>query len=665
MSNLLKSKFFLGALVVAVMFVGAVAVKATPAKAECSTGTATLKVGSTGEAVKCLQAGVGAIADGVFGPATKAKVATWQASVGLTVDGVFGPMSRAKFTGGMGGTYPAGCMSSSGFSTTTGLPCTTAGTFPAGCTSAVGYSPTTGAKCDSTGTTTGPLTGNAGSITVTALSTYGDEQVGENESDVKLAAFEVEADNGSDISISSMKVELNQQNTADSEDVDDYMKSVSIWMGSTKVGEADVTTFAESSSGHVWTKSVSLTNAVVKAGETVKFYVAVTALANLDSGDMDSDDWQIGVSNIRFLDGDGVVTTESLTLDIDDNVIDDTVEEEFDFASFATAGDVELKVALKTGSAAEAINEAHVINVESGTTDTDDVKVLNFTLKAEGSDLNVSEIPVLFTTTGEADEAVILIAAKLWHDGEEVASETVPTGGAVTFDGLDIDITDGDSEEFTVTVDLQDLTGALDAGDTVKAELTATEVDAIVAEDESGEELAAGDLTGTAAGEASATYDSGIMVDLVSVAATVTNDGDAGVATSSQTGSFSITFDVTAFDDDMRLDDNAIEDTAAPFDVVTQLSYSITDTANDATQSPSMTSSTGATHDTESFLIEEDQTERFTVTVAITPTSSGFFSVKLEGLGWTAGNTDAAGANIFTFGLDDFKTGDLYLVEYD
>src|SRR3989344_6140945 len=115
----------------------------------------------------------------------------------------------------------------------------------------------------------------------------------------------------------------------------------------------------------------------------------------MDSGDMDSDDWQIGVSNVRFVDGEGVVTTESLTLDIDDNAVDDDVEEEFDFASFATAADVELKVALKTAD--DEINEAHVINVETGTTDTDDVEILSFTLEAEGSDINVSEIPVIFT----------------------------------------------------------------------------------------------------------------------------------------------------------------------------------------------------------------------------------------------------------------------------
>lgn len=648
----------MGVMVVAVMFVGVVALDANTASAECSI-TTTLRVGSSGDQVKCLQTAVGAIPDGSFGPATKAKVATWQATVGLSADGVFGPMSLAKLmgamTGGSGALCPNGMLLSNNCAAapvTGGALCPNGMLLANNCAAGAG-------------TPSGPLTGGAGDITISALSTYGDEQVGEDEENVKVLAFEIEADDGSDVDITSVKVELNQQDTSNSEDMSDYMSSVSVWMGSTKVGEAKESDFSEAT-GHVWSKSIALDNAVIKAGDTEKFYLAVSGLSNLDSGDINDDDWQIGVSSVRFVDAEGVSTTESLTLDIDDNAVDETLEEEFDFASFATAADVELKAALKSGTTAAAINEAHVINAETGAVDTEDVDLLSFTLKATGSDINVAEIPVIFTAidsaAGALDEATVFTSARLVYGGEVVSTKDVPTGGVVTFDDLDIDISEGDTEDFLVVVDLQDLTGALDPGDQVKAELDGTRVDLIDASDESGEDLAAGDLTGTAMGEYAVAYDSGIMVKLVSVESVVTNDGDAGVATSTQTGSFKVTFDVTAFDDDMRLDDDAAVDTA-PFTTVTQLSYS--EVGSPATSVPSFASSTGATHDTESFLVEEDTTERFTLTVAMTPTSSGFFSMKLEGLGWTAGSADAVGANIFTFGLDDFKTGDLYLVEYD
>ena len=60
-------------------------------------GIKTLKVGSKGEAVKILQALVGATVDGFFGSMTKAKVMIWQTNNGLTADGLFGNMSKAKF----------------------------------------------------------------------------------------------------------------------------------------------------------------------------------------------------------------------------------------------------------------------------------------------------------------------------------------------------------------------------------------------------------------------------------------------------------------------------------------------------------------------------------------------------------------------------------------
>src|ERR1035437_10081164 len=196
MSNLLKSKFLLGVMVVAALFVGVVAVNpASAAAANCSI-TTTLKVGSKGAQVQCLQTALGLTADGSFGPKTKAAVVAFQKNAGLVADGIFGAKSRAQWmaNNGVGATVsflppgctsasgfsnvtggacyavnantfaPAGCTNASGFSPTTGGACyavssTNANTFPAGCTNASGFSPTTGASC-STGAVnqqTGPL----------------------------------------------------------------------------------------------------------------------------------------------------------------------------------------------------------------------------------------------------------------------------------------------------------------------------------------------------------------------------------------------------------------------------------------------------------------------------------------------------------------------------
>jgi putative chitinase len=67
-----------------------------PTRAPISAATtATLRRGSTGDAVKQMQRKLGIAADGDFGPGTEAAVKKWQAANGLTADGVVGPKTLA------------------------------------------------------------------------------------------------------------------------------------------------------------------------------------------------------------------------------------------------------------------------------------------------------------------------------------------------------------------------------------------------------------------------------------------------------------------------------------------------------------------------------------------------------------------------------------------
>lgn len=58
-----------------------------------------IQVGSTGDAVKLVQAAIGANPDGNFGPVTKTQVVKWQKAKGLTADGVVGPTTWAAMFG--------------------------------------------------------------------------------------------------------------------------------------------------------------------------------------------------------------------------------------------------------------------------------------------------------------------------------------------------------------------------------------------------------------------------------------------------------------------------------------------------------------------------------------------------------------------------------------
>src|SRR5262249_39879290 len=77
-----------------------------------------LSIGSSGAAVKQLQAKLGGAADGAFGPQTAAAVRAFQQSHGLPVTGLVGPLTRAALGTGGG-------ESSASSSTSTSTPSTT------------------------------------------------------------------------------------------------------------------------------------------------------------------------------------------------------------------------------------------------------------------------------------------------------------------------------------------------------------------------------------------------------------------------------------------------------------------------------------------------------------------------------------------------------------
>jgi hypothetical protein len=497
------------------------------------------------------------------------------------------------------------------------------------------------------GGNTGDLEGGAGDVTITLNSTYSAEDVGEGASDVEVMSFDVEADDGSDVRVTSVKIELQQTVGTNSEDITDYLSEVGVYMGSTLVGEADTDEFTESSDRY--SKSITLSNAVVRAGETEEFVVKVTALDNLDSADIDDDAFDVELDSLRFIDAEGVTTTETPAAD--------AIDQAFDVDTFSTANDVELIVALNEDE--DDINDAHVINVDDAD-DTDEAEVLAFTLEAgDDSDVNVEELAVNVDVTGAANVDDMITGISLWDGDTKLDSAVV--GSAVgadetyTFEDLDIDVEAGEMVDLMIKVDFKSTGDVdLDAGDTIAVQISATEADLIEATDETGEDLGTGDLTGTAVGSAHEVRDIGMEVELVSVDADIssTSDGTAGV---SDAGTFTITFDVTAFDGDVYIDKTA--PLAAGGSGESDLGVTGTGTVVATISSP-----TGATEGTNGFLVDEGTTERFTVTTNITATASGFFAVELDDIVYAL--TDIDGNLSYDFNLDDFKTGQVFLRDF-
>ncbi|MEZ4156351.1 MAG: hypothetical protein R3B52_00020 [Candidatus Paceibacterota bacterium] len=212
------------------------------------------------------------------------------------------------------------------------------------------------------------------------------------------------------------------------------------------------------------------------------------------------------------------MVTDTTTGDItvgNDNTTTDTGERGFSFTTFATASDLEVKF----DEDDDSINDAHVIDIDDAD-DTDNVEIFSFEIEIEGdSDVTMDDLPVDFYSVG-ADVDELVSSVSLWYDGDEIATENMTiaaTNGTTTFDDLDLELEAGETHKFVVKADFEPTSANnVDNGDTIQALISSANRGNADLEDETGENVASGDRTGTATGEAHAIYDSGIMVDYVS-----------------------------------------------------------------------------------------------------------------------------------------------------
>lgn len=583
-----------------------------------TTFTMDLTLGSTGSEVTALQNfliskghSIAAGATGYFGAQTQAALAAFQAANGISpAAGYFGPITRAKVNG-MGGS--------------------------------------TGSTGGSTGST--GLEGGAGSVdSYTLLSSLNNEEVGEDEEDVEVAGLEIEADDGSDLEITAVRLVFDE-GTAGS-DFEDYASEVSIWLDGEEVGRTDADKFNDDND---WTKTVSLDKgAIIKAGDTSELVVAVSGMSNLDSADQ-GDTWTVDFRQIRFVDADGATISEDPT----------TATRTFSFEAFATAVDAELKI----NEDDQDVNDARTIEVDA-TADTNDVPLMSFTLEAKGdSDLEIKNFGVSVVVTGATNTDDVLSNLTLWIDGDEVASADTVSGAGTSefynFDDVDTTISAGDKVSAEFRGDFLSIADALDEGDTISLTLgeEQTDVAAVVdVEDESGEQLVDADISGSVSAGAFELRSVGIMVTFVSASEVVTAQDSAD----NDTGTFKIKYNVEAFGDTVYVDDSAAPTIAASIPDATIATDGVryllekdgTATVADVSDTVTYTTSGGASAGTNAVRLDEGEDADFTLTAVRTnnsdSTDNGIFRVLLKAIGWAT--TDTTTFNVYDFNLEDFKT---------
>ncbi len=627
-TNYINKKILLGSVVALFLVIGAFSISANTASANCSI-TTTLRAGSRGAEVQCLQTIVGINPDGAFGPLTKARVIAWQANNGLVADGVFGPMSRAVWMGYVFNpiTYPAGCTSNMGYSSTTGLSCSGSVNLPAGCysgnafsvttglpcsivslplgcTTIMGYSPTTGIKCDSevspNTNSSSLLQGGAGDISISSTSVDVEKEVAEEKTE-KVLAFRVEAED-SDVRLTNLRVIVENNNTANSNRRPDrYMSEIQIMMGNKKV--ASISPADMTRDGDVYSKSITLDNAIVREGLSARenFYVLFKALNSIDSDDMDAD-WGVGIESIRFIDGAGLVTTYGSNVNIFSG---SPANHGIKFIDPATSGEVRLRTSLGSNNPSERSIQVNEF------TNTNDVILLEFRLEAESAGMEVESIDIDITS-GTENISDILADLKLMRGNTTLADVTAfsnSTTQTVTFDLYDtLVIDEDDTETLKVVARILRQDGNFLSGEKIRVSV---DTDGIEVEDSNGNEIV--NFIGSANGYNQTLFVNGADIDFVSSTSNTTNQNNTS-------RDFVLVFDVLAIGEDLEIDRSVFNNQGSASQDLMDIDYAI---SGSGTNSSSTSLSSNASLSGNVYKVFEGQTRRFTLTVNVTTDTTG------------------------------------------
>lgn len=337
-----------------------------------------------------------------------------------------------------------------------------------------------------------------------------------------VLAFEVEIEG--DVEINRVDVYAAEDGAA-SEDAEDYFVEASLWVDGDKVATLDVDDFHQDDhnvlglAGDDYRLRFSSLDLVFSDGDEPEFQVAFEVVNNLDSADL-ATDWDVEVDSIRYVDGQGFTDSE-------DSI---GVADTFDFDEEEMA---ELDISESTDNP-----DSTTLKIDDGDDESDEFTVFIFEIEEEnGVDVNVDEMTLTITTTGNVNEGEVVDEAILYHGSTELASENVNNGGVVVFENLDVDIAGDATEEFSLGLIFN---GSDDAGTTTDVTVAFTSLDE--AEDANGNDEGDMTITGTPSSE---THDLRTVVPEVSDTSFEVDRNEAGDA-----GTISFTFTVGAEDDD-------------------------------------------------------------------------------------------------------------------
>jgi hypothetical protein len=371
---------------------------------------------------------------------------------------------------------------------------------------------------------------------------------------------------------------------------------------------------------------------IVREDEEVDMVVAATVMNSVDGADNDdTNDWSIDLTGARTFDADGVAINEAIS---EPAATFEVVEE-------GDGDDLELRTSTQDPDQA-------TIAVSEG--DEEEVMIFAFELDADDSDGDVTLEEILLDVTGTVDTGGqtledFISDFRIEIDGDPFDAEDYDGNGLT--EELEFDI-DGDLEiegGEAVTVNVYATFDVIDAftGGTIMVSVAAADIDA-----EGAETITVGG-TSVITSETHDVISEGIVVP----ADSVTTDTDT--LSEGKVGEFTIEFDVTAFEDDFYITDNAGNSSSTVTDGVkfTVIGSGSSSAAVDATLT-----STADENTTGVFTVEEGQTETFTLYVTVDPTVQGNFRVSLDEVIYSANADGTSTPQTRTLTpVSDYRTG--------
>lgn len=579
----------------------------------CASFTRDLTIGSTGADVTALQNlliskgfTIAAGATGYFGGQTQAALAQYQASVGITpAAGYFGPITRAK----------VGTCTGGGTGTGTG-----------------------------TGTGSGSLSGGEADLTDFEFNDEEDEGA-EGEEEVEVATIEFDVEDG-DVRVERIELLASSTDSTLTERPWEYFTRVSVWVDGDEVYDMDVDDRdawdeEDGDGSDIYRLTLTGVDAVFEEGDHAEITVAFDIADNIDTADLDQDFvFQVADEGVRAVDGEGIQHyipsgsyDELPGTDSDDTVTFGFEEEE--------SGD------LQVSESTENPDSDTLIADEDDESDEYTVFVFEIENDDEADSL-ITDI-TLDVATGTATLNNMVDEVILEVDGEQFDGD-VNLDGTVDFDDIDIEIGGEETLEFTVMVTLKanassgNITFSIDAAD-----VTAEGVD-------SGDDST---VNGSADGETHTVATTGIIAEGVS------DDADAN--DDNTIGTFTITFEVEALEDDAYIYNGAEQAIGSTTGVVYNLyrgGVLLDATTTDSALLQSDADKAGLADAW--YLVREGTTEEFTLTVTLSPdgaTNTALYNLELESIRFDDDAITTVGDTVYTVPNEsEFETNAVTLI---